>query len=96
MSNNKTQFVFTTEQRHLQRCQLRIQGVRTALGLGEDQHHELVRLQAAEQDILSRMSAQDQTAYNTQVNRVLTVAEVAAEARAVAEAMSANRDRPSI
>ena len=95
MSKKKT-FNYTTEQRHLHNCQLRINGLTVDTNMGKPYQFELDRLNAARTEILSRMSEEDLVAMQAYENRVLTVAERAAEAKALAKAMSENRDSPSI
>jgi DNA mismatch repair protein MutH len=59
-------------------------------------HVERERMLAARADILTRISETDLAAMEAHENRVLTVAEKAAEAKALVEAMSANREKSSI
>ena len=89
-------FKYTTEQQHLRNCQLRINGLTTDINRGRPFQTELNRLTAARADILSRISATDLAAMEAHENRVLTVAEKAAEAKALVERMSENRDSSSI
>jgi hypothetical protein len=93
---SKAAFTYNTEQKHLHNCQLRINGLTTEIGLGSPFQPELNRMYAARADILTRISATDLAAMEAHENRVLTVAEKAAEAKALAIAMSENRDKPSI
>ena len=95
MSNKKT-FTYTVEQQHLRRCQMRINGLTTDINRGLPFQSELNRLTAARADILTRISATDLAAMEAHENRVLTVAERAAEAKALVERMSENRDSSSI
>ena len=94
--SSKTTFAYTTEQKHLRSCQLRINGLKVSISMGMPFQTELDRLLAAREDILTRISETDLAAMQAHENRVLTPAEKAAEAKALAEAMSANRDKPSI
>jgi hypothetical protein len=94
--SSKTSFSYNTEQRHLRNCQLRINGLTVSVNMGKPYQSELNRHIAAREDILTRISETDLAAMQAHENRVLTPAEKAAEAKALAEAMSANRDKPSI
>ena len=89
-------FTYTTEQQHLRNCQLRINGLTTDINRGFPYHIERTRMLAARADILTRISATDLAAMETHENRVLSVAERAAEAKALVEKMSENRDSSSI
>ena len=89
-------FKYTTEQQHLRNCQLRISGLLIDIKRGLPYQTELNRLTAARADILTRISATDLAAMVAHENRVLTVAEKAAEAKALVERMSENRDSSSI
>ena len=93
---SKVTFTYNTEQQHLRNCQLRINGLTTDINRGLPFHTELTRLIAARADILTRISATDLAAMEAHENRVLTVAERAAEAKALVERMSENRDSSSI
>lgn len=92
----KVIFTYNTEQKHLRSCQLRINGLTTDINRGLPYQTELNRLLAARADILTRISATDLAAMEAHENRVLTVAERAAEAKALVEKMSENRDSSSI
>jgi DNA mismatch repair protein MutH len=89
-------FKYNTEQQHLRNCQLRINGLTVSINMGKPYQSELTRMKSAREEILSRISATDLAEMETHENRVLTVAEKAAEAKALAIAMSENRDKPSI
>ena len=89
-------FKYNTEQQHLHNCQLRINGLEVSIKSGFSYQTELNRMLAAREDILTRISEADLAAMQAHENRVLTPAEKAAEAKALAEAMAANRDKPSI
>jgi hypothetical protein len=89
-------FKYNTEQQHLRNCQLRINGLTTDINRGLPFQTELNRLVSARKDILTRISATDLAAMEAHENRVLTVAEKAAEAKALVERMSENRDSSSI
>ena len=89
-------FKYNTEQQHLRNCQLRITGLTVSVNMGKPYQSELNRMIAARADILTRISATDLAAMEAHENRVLTVAERAAEAKALVEKMSENRDSSSI
>jgi hypothetical protein len=89
-------FKYTTEQEHLRNCQLRINGLTTDINRGFPYQTELNRMIAARADILARIPEAELAAMQAHENRVLTPAELAAEAKAVVEAMSANREKSSI
>ena len=89
-------FKYSTEQQHLRSCQLRISGLTADISRGLPFQPELNRLTAAREDILTRIPEAELAAMQAHENRVLTVAEKAAEAKALAIAMSENRDKPSI
>jgi hypothetical protein len=93
---SKVTFTYNTEQQHLRSCQLRINGLTTDISRGLPYQTELNRLIAARADILTRISATDLAAMEAHENRVLTVAERAAEAKALVARMSENRDSSSI
>jgi hypothetical protein len=93
---SKVIFTYNTEQQHLRNCQLRINGLTTDINRGLPYQVELNRLIAARADIITRISAIDLAAMEAHENRVLTVAERAAEAKALVERMSENRDSSSI
>jgi hypothetical protein len=93
---SKVIFTYNTEQQHLRNCQLRINGLTTDINRGFPYQTELNRMIAARADILARIPEADLSAMQAHENRVLTVAEKAAEAKALVEAMSANRDSSSI
>jgi hypothetical protein len=57
---------------------------------------ELARMQAAREDVLSRISPEDLAEYEKAVNPKETRAQLAAEAEAERFAMEANRDKPAI
>ena len=89
-------FTYNTEQQHLRNCQQRINGLTIAVRGGQPYQVELDRVTAAREDILTRISATDLAAMEAHENRVLTVAERAAEAKALVARMSENRDSSSI
>jgi hypothetical protein len=92
----KPVFTYTPEQTNLRNCQNRINGLTTDINRGFPYQTELNRLTAARADILTRIPEAELAAMEAHENRVLTVAEKAAEAKALVEAMAANRDKPSI
>ena len=93
---SKVTFTYNTEQQHLRNCQLRINGLTTDINRGLPYQVERERMLAARADILTRISATDLAAMESHENRVLSVAERAAEAKALVERMSENRDSSSI
>ena len=93
---SKVTFTYNTEQQHLRNCQLRINGLTTDINRGFPYQTELNRMIAARDEILTRIPEADLAAMQAHENRVLTVAEKAAEAKALVEAMSANREKSSI
>lgn len=56
----------------------------------------LARMQAAREDVLSRISPAELAAYEKRMNATKTPDQLAAEAKAERIAMEANRDKPSI
>lgn len=93
---SKAPFIYTAEQKNLRSCQSRINGLTVSVKSGLPYQSELNRMIAAREDILTRISEADLAAMQAHENRVLSPAEKAAEAKALAEAMAANRDKPSI
>ena len=93
---SKVTFTYNTEQQHLRNCQLRINGLTVSVNMGKPYQTELNRMIAAREDILTRISETDLAAMQAHEKRVLTPAEKAAEAKALAERMSENRDSSSI
>ena len=81
-----------TEQNYLRRIDMRIK----MLAVQAPGSSELARMQAARDDVLSRMSPQDLAAYEKAVNPAKTRDQLAAEAEAERVAMEANRDKPAI
>lgn len=57
---------------------------------------EVTRMEHALTDVVSKMAEGELEALRAYQNKVMTPAEKAAEAKALVEAMSANRDKPSI
>ena len=89
-------FKYNTEQQHLRNCQLRINGLTTDISRGLPYQAERERMLAARADIITRISETDLAAMEAYENRVLTPAEIAAEAKAVVARMAENRDSSSI
>ncbi len=92
----KSTFTYSTEQTNLRNCQNRINGLTSSVKSGLPYQLELDRMIKAREEIISRMSETDLAAMQAHENRVLSPAEKAAEAKALADAMSENRDKPSI
>ncbi len=82
----------SSEQQNLARIDLRMGGLR----VNSPQSPELVRLQAARDDVLSRMSAEEITAYERARTMSKSKEQLAAEAEAERIAMDANKDKPAI
>ncbi|MDB5697738.1 MAG: hypothetical protein JWN69_542 [Alphaproteobacteria bacterium] len=83
---------FTAEQGNLSRIDLRMRGLR----VNSPGSPELVRLQAAREDVLSRMSADEIRAYERATTTAKSKEQLAAEAEAERIAMDANKDKPAI
>jgi hypothetical protein len=81
-----------TEQNYLRRIDMRIKNL-TVEAPGSS---ELARMQAAREDVLTRISPQELAAYEKAVNSAKSREEIAAEAEAERVAMEANRDKPPI
>ena len=82
----------STDQSNLRRIDMRLR----TLSVQSPGSSELARMQAAREDVLSRISPEDLAAYERAVNPTKTRAEIAAEAEAERVAMEANRDKPAI
>ena len=91
-NNSQTAPVLNTEQTYLRRIDMRISYLK-AQGPGST---ELARMQAAREDVLSRLSPEEVAAYDKAVNPAKTRQQLAAEAEAERVAMEANRDKPAI
>lgn len=91
---SKAAFEYSAEQNNLRRINSRMNGLRINPIVGGDR--ELERLQMAWDDVRTRISDADYAAMVAHESRVLTPAEQAAEAKALAERMAENRDKPSI
>ena len=89
-------FTYTTNQRHLRDCQRRINGLTISVNMGEPYQAELKRHLAARDEILTRLTEKEIADMKAHENRGLTPEEQAAAAKAIASAMSENRDKPSI
>ncbi len=94
--SSEKRFVYTTEQQHLHNCEMRMRGLEVEIKSGKPYEADLERVLAAREDILSRMPEAELAAMVAHETRVLTPAERAAEAKALAEQMAENRDKPSI
>lgn len=81
-----------TEQTYLRRIDMRI----SYLAAQSPGSTELARMQAAREDVLSRLSPEEVAAYDKAVNPAKTRQQLAAEAEAERVAMEANRDKPAI
>ncbi len=94
MAQNDSQAapVLNTEQTYLRRIDMRI----SYLAAQHPGSSELARMQAAREDVLSRMSSEDLASYQKAMNPHKSRAELAAEAKAEELAMEANRDKPAI
>jgi hypothetical protein len=79
-------------QSYLSRIDLRIR----TLSAQSPGSAELARMQAAREDVLSRLSPEELTAYEKAANATKTRQELAAEAEAERIAMEANKDKPAI
>lgn len=82
----------STEQNYLRRIDMRIK----MLSGQAPGSSELARMQAARDDVVSRISPQDLAAYERAVNPAKSREQLAAEAEAERVAMEANRDKPAI
>lgn len=91
-NDSKTASALNTEQTYLKRIDMRI----SYLAAQEPGSSELARMQAAREDVLTRLSPQEVAAYEKAVNPAKTREQLAAEAEAERLAMEANRDKPAI
>jgi hypothetical protein len=80
------------EQNNLRRIDMRIKN----LTFDAPGSSELARMQAAREDVLTRLSAEEVAAYEKAMNPAKTREQLAAEAEAERVAMEANRDKPAI
>lgn len=96
----KTTFEYTIEQSNLRGINKRINGLRVQINSNHPDiagaKSELARMQFAYADVRSKMSDEEFNLMYAHENRVLTVAEQAAEAKALSIKMSENRDKVSI
>jgi hypothetical protein len=83
---------FNTEQNNLRWIDMRIK----MLSLEAPGSSELARMQAAREDVMSRLSPREAATYEKVSNRVKTQEQLAAEAETERVAMEANRDKPPI
>ena len=83
---------FNAEQNNLRRIDMRIKAL-THQAPGSS---ELARMQAAREDVLTRISPEELAAYEKAMNRAKSSEQLAAEAEAERVAMEANRDKPAI
>jgi hypothetical protein len=84
--------VLNAEQNNLRRIDMRIR----LLSVQAPGSSELARMQAAREDVLTRLSPEELAAYEKAVNPAKTREQLAAEAEAERVAMEANRDKPAI
>lgn len=84
--------VLNDNQNFLRRIDMRIK----TLSAQEPGSSELARLEAAREDVLTRISPQELAAYEKAVNPAKTREQLAAEAESERIAMEANRDKPAI
>ena len=80
------------EQNFLRRIDMRIK----LLSVQAPGSSELARMQAAREDVLTRISPEELAAYEKVVNPPKSREQIAAEAEAERVAMEANKDRPAI
>ena len=80
------------EQNNLRRIDMRIK----KLSIDAPGSSELARMEAAREDVLTRVSPQELAAYEKATNSAKSREELAAEAEAERVAMEANRDKPAI
>ena len=82
----------SVEQSNLKRIDMRIR----TLSSEAPGSSGLARMQAAREDVLSRIPPAELAAYEKRVSATKTPDQLAAEAKAERIAMEANRDKPSI
>jgi hypothetical protein len=92
MSTNFGPPPLNTEQTYLRQIDRRI----AFLAAQAPGSTELARMQAAREDVLTRISPEELVAYDKAVNPPKTREEILAEAEAERVAMEANRDKPAI
>jgi hypothetical protein len=81
-----------TEQTYLKRIDMRIKN----LVVNAPGSSELSRMQAAREDVMTRLSPSELAGYEAAVNTAKSREELAAEAEAERLAMEANKDKPAI
>jgi hypothetical protein len=94
----KVKFTYTQKQDAFRRVRARLGGLRIEAnthGLNDRLAAEIQRLEQAEAQVRSEMTDAEYDAQMAHENRVLSVAELAAEAKAAIAAMDANKDKPS-
>ena len=82
----------STELSYLRRIDMRIR----TLSAQAPGSYELGRMQAAREDVLTRVSPQELAAYEKAVNATKTREQISEEAEAERLAMDANKDKPAI
>ena len=82
----------TTEQKNLQRIDLRLRGLK----VNSPDSPEVARMEAARKDVVGRMSKEEVAAYERITKTAKTKEQLAAEAEAERIAMDANKDKPPI
>lgn len=83
---------FKTASDALHNIDLRLRGLRT----NNPESAEVIRMEAARTDVVSRMTAQEVTAYDERHTVKKTAIQEAQAAQEIARAMDENKDRPSI
>lgn len=86
---------FTKNQQFLHSALTRLNGLKVAVYSDPAFQPELERIQAAVDDIESRMPDKERADYYAQVNKVLSPKEQAELAKQIEAQMAENRDRPS-
>ena len=94
-------FEYTVNQKHLHNINSRIKGLRSSSGSLDAQQEisykqEISRMNEAWIDIRDKMTQNEFDQMEAHENRILSTAEIAAEAKAVLARMSENRDSNSI
>lgn len=80
------------EQTYLRRIDMRIKN----LSMNAPGSSELLRMQAAREDVMTRLSPSELAGYEAAVNTAKSREQVAEEAEAERLAMEANKDKPAI
>ena len=86
------QVVLTPNQNALRQIEGRLNGLR----INHPQSSEIARMEAAREDVLSRMDKAEIQGYKDRNNIVKSPEQLAKEARELEKQMAENRDRPSI